>query len=198
MFDLQSARINTAGAYVCIDGHYLFAIGAKLHNGHIPVVRIGGHREGRETGWQCARREALVETNLPIKPHFPPITYLYDWDNLETNPQRIQWQPESHQEPAPFLAVAYHHEEQTTLSLMYLAVAEGIPFPSSEVKGLLLLTRKDLHRLCSEPITLEKYRRAGGRAVFKEEFDTSRALEPFAQLRLLSKILKSQSDLNDT
>lgn len=54
--ELQLARINTAGAYVCIDGLYPFAIGIRPHNGQIPIVRLGGHREEHETGWQCAVR----------------------------------------------------------------------------------------------------------------------------------------------
>ena len=78
MFDIQSAKINTAGVYVCINGLYLFTIGIKPHNGQIPVVRIGGHREGNESGWQCAGREVFEETELQIKPHFPQSTYLYD------------------------------------------------------------------------------------------------------------------------
>ena len=61
VIDLQKARINTAGAYVCIDGYYLFALGIRPYNGHIPIVRLGGHREGHETGWQCAVREAYKE-----------------------------------------------------------------------------------------------------------------------------------------
>jgi hypothetical protein len=196
VFDLQRAQINTAGAYVCIDGFYLFVIGNKLYNGHIPIVRIGGHREKNETGWQCAMREVFEETNVRLKPHFPPSTYLYDWDYLEADPARIHWQPESNQEPAPFLVVTYHREEQTTLSLMYFATTEGFPVPSSEVKGLLLLTETEIHCLCNGSMTLKEYLHGGGRAILKKEFDTSRVLEPFAQLRLLSRILKSQPEQN--
>jgi hypothetical protein len=196
VFDLQHAKINTAGAYVCIDKLYLFVIGTKLHNDNIPIVRIGGHREENETGWQCAMREVFEETNVQLKPYFPPSTYLYDWDYLETDPARIQWQPESNQEPAPFLVMTYHRGEQTTLSLMYFATADRFPVPSSEVKGLLLLTEAEIHRLCNGSMTLKEYLHAGGRAILKEVFDTSRVLEPFAQLRLLSRILRSQPEQN--
>jgi hypothetical protein len=189
VLDIQNARINTAGAYVSVDGLYLFTIGIKPHNGNIPVVRIGGHQEGNETGWQCALREVFEETQLPIKPLFPQLTYLYDWDNLEAEPSRIQWQHEINQEPAPFLAVTYHRDGITTLSLMYFANTEGIPIPSSEVKGLLLLTETEVHRLCQESVTLKKYLDWGGKAILKAEFDMSLSLEPFVQLRLLSRIL---------
>ena len=83
MIDLQNTRINTAGAYVCIDGLYLFAIGIKPHNSHIPIVRLGGHREGQETGWQCAVREVYEEANLHIQPLVPQTTYVSDWDHKE-------------------------------------------------------------------------------------------------------------------
>lgn len=43
---LQNAIVNTAGAYVCIDGYFLFTIGIRPYQGRIPVVRLGGHREG--------------------------------------------------------------------------------------------------------------------------------------------------------
>ena len=192
MIDLQHARINTAGAYVCIDGYYVFAIGIKLHNGHIPIVRLGGHREGHETGWQCAVREVYEEANLPIQPQLSQTTYLSDWDHKEEL-QEIQWQQKIEQEPVPILVITYCREESVHLSLMYLAHAEGFPIPSSEVKGLLLLKEEEIHRLCHKPMTLEQYLHGGGKAILHAEFDGSLFLEPFVQLRLLSRILRMQS-----
>ena len=194
MFDTQSSRINTAGAYVCLNGLYLFTIGIKPHNGQIPVVRLGGHREENETGWQCAAREVFEEANLQIKSLSPQTTYLCDWDNIEAELSRIQWQHEAEPEPAPFLVITDRRDEITTLSLMYLAHAEGIPAPSSKIKGLLLLDEVQIHRLCQEPMTLEQYVNNGGKVILKEGFDVSSVLEPFAQLRLLSRILKVQPE----
>ena len=190
MFDIQSARINTAGVYVRVNELYLFTIGIKPHNGQIPVVRLGGHLEENETGWQCAEREVFEEANLQIEPIPPQNTYLIDWDNIEAEPSIIQWQ-QTEQEPVPFLVITYLRDEKATLSLMYLACAKGIPTPSSEVKGLLLLEESEIYRLCQEPVTLEKFLNNGGKAILKDDFDTSRVLEPFAQLRLLSRILMS-------
>jgi 8-oxo-dGTP pyrophosphatase MutT (NUDIX family) len=194
VFDTHNAKVNTSGAYVCVNELYLFAIGIKPHNGNIPVVRIGGHQEGNETGWQCALREVFEETNLQIKPRFPQSTYLYDGDHLEAEPSRIQWQSEIDHEPAPFLVVRYHRDALRTLSLMYFADAEAIPVPSSEVKGLVLLTETDIHRLCHESVTLKEFLETGGKVILNGDFDTSRVLEPFAQLRLLSRILRSQPE----
>ena len=193
MIDIQNARVTTAGAYVCLNGFYLFAIGIRPHNGHIPVIRLGGHREENETGWQCAAREVYEEASLQIKPLITKTTYLSDGDHIETELQEIRWQPSTEKECDPLLIVAYRREGRTLLSLMYLAQADGLPTPSSEIKGLLLLEKENIHRLCQKPQTLENYLRGGGKAILSAEFDRKLPLEPFAQLRLLSRILSAQS-----
>jgi hypothetical protein len=194
VIDIQNARVNTAGAYVCLNGFYLFAIGIQPHNGRIPVIRLGGHREANETGWQCAVREVYEEANLQIKPLVPKATYLSDGDHIEKELQEFRWQTE--QECNPLLIVAYRREDRTLLSLMYLAEAEGLPRPSSEIKGLLLLEKETIHCLCQKPTTLEQYLSEGGRAILSDEFDRKLVLEPFTQLRLLSRILSLQSSFN--
>lgn len=190
--DIQNARVNTAGAYVRLDGCYPFAMGSKLHDGHIPVIRLGGHREGQETGWQCAAREVYEEAKLRIEPLPAQTTYLSDGDHLEAELQEVHWPRKHQQGPAPLLVVVYHRADKISLSLMYLAHAEGLPTPSSEVKGILLLNPEEIHRLCRQPVTLEQYLDRGGKAVLNAEFSPKLLLEPFAQLRLLSRILSLQ------
>jgi hypothetical protein len=77
---------------------------------------------------------------------------------------------------------------------MYLAQAEEIPTPSAEVKGLLLLEEAEIHRLCQIPMTLKQYLNSGGQAILRDKFDINLVLEPFAQLRLLSRILRVQRE----
>jgi hypothetical protein len=193
VIDIQNARVNTAGAYVCLNGFYLFAIGIRPHNGHIPVIRLGGHREEYETGWQCAVREVYEEASLQIQPLITKTTYLSDGDHIETELPEIRWQPFTEKECDPLLIVAYRRQRKTLLSLMYLAQADGLPTPSSEIKGLLLLEKENIHRLCQKPQTLENYLSGGGKAILSAGFDRKLLLEPFAQLRLLSRILSAQS-----
>jgi 8-oxo-dGTP pyrophosphatase MutT (NUDIX family) len=189
MIDLQNARINTAGAYIVSNGFYIFAIGIRPHHGRIPVVRLGGHREEHETGWQCAVREVYEEASLQIEPIPSHTTYSLNGENPDEDLQEIEWTNQTEQEPVPSLVVSHSCEEGIFLSLMYLAQAKGTPTPSSEVKGLLLLTKEEIHRLCREHQTLEQFLRRGGIAIMDTEFDKSLVLEPFLQLRLLSRIL---------
>jgi 8-oxo-dGTP pyrophosphatase MutT (NUDIX family) len=196
MLDIQNVRINTAGAYVCIEGFYVFAVGILPYKGRIPIVRLGGHREGNETGWQCAVREVYEEANIQIHPISPQTTHLAEWDTRDSELQEIEWHPTSVQEPKPLLVVRYCGESDTHLSLMYLARAEGLPTPSSEVQGLVFLNRNDIHRLCTESITLEQYLDRGGKAMLNGGFDVRMDLEPFAQLRLLDKMLNVQSEIS--
>lgn len=163
------------------------------YKGCIPVVRLGGHREGDETGWQCAFREVFEETHLEITPLASPITYLLpNGDIPEGDLEQIHWQGELAKDPNPFLVVVYQRENMELLSLMYLAQATDQPSPSSEVKGLLLLKEEEIHRLCHESITLGEYIGCGGTAFMDYEFDQNLYLEPFLQLRLLSRILMAR------
>ena len=192
VFDIQGARINTAGAYVPIDGLYPFIIGWRPNNGRVPVIRLGGHREEGESGWECAKREVHEEASLKIRPVRPRRTYLVDWDHGEAELKEMCWEGETDQEPIPLLVVTYRREGRTSLSLMYLAQADELPAPACEVKGLLLLDKDDVHRLCREALTLEQYLSGGGKAILNGEFDHKLILEPFIQLRLLSRILLTQ------
>lgn len=188
--EIQKAEIGAAGAFISIDGRFLFALGAKPHNRKIPVYRLGGHLEPDESGWDCAVREIYEETGLDITPASTPITYfLPNGDNPDSNLEVIKWQHHTSKTPTPYLVVAYQRDDTTTLSLMYRAKSNGDPQPAAEVKGLVFLTNDELHRLCQDSLTLGQFLGNGGKAILNHEFDQRMVLEPFLQVKLLSKIL---------
>ncbi len=189
MIDFRTAHLRTAGAYVTVDGLYLFAIGAIPHDGSIPVYRLGGHVDEGETGWECARREAAEEARIQIEPVEAEATYLVSGNRPELELVKAAWEADARARVSPLVVVSYCLENYTTLSLMYRARAAGTPAPGSEVKGILLLDPDSILRICREPVTLDEYLQSGGRAVLKHDFDRKLRLEPFIQLRILGKIL---------
>ena len=192
MVNFKYAHPKTAGAFISIEGLYPFALGWEPHNGNIPIFRLGGHVMGHETGWECAVREVKEEANIRIKPVYTKRTY---WASAETQGidlQEIQWDKENDPGSKPFLIVAYHTHNETSLSFMYMAQSNEIPTPSAEVKGILLLDPSHIQEICQTPMTLDQYLTSGGRAIFVDQFDRNRILEPFIQLRIFSQLLKSQ------
>ena len=135
-------------------------------------------------------REVFEETKLNITPLVPDTTYQMDENGAEFELGEIEWLPETLSEPIPILVRSGRQENQTLLSLMYLAQADSLPIPSNEVKGLLLLDEGNIHELCQRSLTLEQYLENGGQAILKDAFDEHLILEPFVQLRALSKIMK--------
>jgi hypothetical protein len=75
---------------------------------------------------------------------------------------------------------------------MYLAETDENPTPSAEVKGILLLDPNSINQICESSMTLDQYLKQGGKAIFTGQFDQYRTLEPFLQLRILSRLLKAQ------
>jgi hypothetical protein len=188
--EIQNAAIATAGAFIVIDELFLFGIGAKLHHGQIPIYRFGGHRESGESGWQCAKREVHEETQLEITPLKPSTTYLLpDGDQPKSELETIRWQHSTDSTPAPLLVVAYQRDGEKILSLMYQVQANGRPKPSSELQGIIYLKQEELHQLCKEPMTLGQFLANDGKAALNLKFDNSLYLEPFLQVKLLSRIL---------
>lgn len=179
--------VGTAGAYVVLDGLFVFMVGiAKAGGDRLVVVRLGGHREGTETAWECAAREVQEEAGLRIRPVAPPATYWTGRDGDESQLHAAPW-PAQPEEAAPPLVVAWRMEGgQRLLSATYLAEADGEATdaaPGGEAVGLLLLRPQDVLWLTREEVTLAEYVTAGGRAALREHLPMGFVLEPFLQPR---------------
>ncbi|BFT73587.1 hypothetical protein [Paenibacillus sp. P36] len=46
-------------------------MGPTVDQLELAIVRLGGHREGAETAWECAQREVLDESQMRITPLTP-------------------------------------------------------------------------------------------------------------------------------
>lgn len=174
---MEPQQVVTAGAYVWVDGRIPFVVGPTREGTALAVVRLGGHREGNETPWACAVREALEEASLQIEPRRPPTTYRIEGD--EPRFVRADWPSE----PSPLFVSA----KDGRLTAMYLAQATGQPKPAAETRGLLLLRPADVSAICQERLTLRAYLDRGGHAVLRAPMDEALPLVPFPQLRWLAR-----------
>ena len=179
------ARVVTAGAYVSVGGLVPFVVGPTPSRKGLAVIRLGGHREGSETGWECAAREAYEEAGLAITPVRPSSTFRVHWRQGEPLLSPTEW---NQGDLPPVLVVPRGTPSPDSISLMYLAEAEGTPVASGEVRGLLLLKQSEVRQLCRERTTLKQFLNAGGWASLREEFDPELVLEPGLQLRLLAQM----------
>jgi len=60
-----------------------------------------------------------------------------------------------------------------------------------------LLSPENVRLLCREKISLSDYQKLGGVYIRKTELDMSLTLEPFPQLRFLSRLLNEETKLMD-
>lgn len=186
----DAGRVVTAGAYVVAGDRVVFMVGLPSGaSDRLGVARLGGHREGGETAWQCAAREVLEEASVVVRPLIPPATY---WVGPPHDPAALAvgaWESETPAEPAPLLVAWREEAGERRLSVTYLALADGPPVPAAEAQSLLLLRRQDILRVARERLTLDALLRSGAQAVLGTALDPLLPLEPLLQLRALACIL---------
>ncbi|CAG7644367.1 NUDIX domain-containing protein [Paenibacillus allorhizosphaerae] len=186
---ISSDSIVTAGVFIQCRGLFPFQVGPTKAGTTLGVVRIGGHREHGETGWQCAAREAFEEAAVRVFPIKPPATY---WYEASSEPELTlgDWPSD---DVVPILVGMRQTSRQ--LTPIYLACSEDKPVPSTEAKALLLLSPGDIAAMVGSPPTLEQFMESGGQAVIKEDIPRHLRLEPFPQLRMLNALLQKHPEI---
>ncbi|WNC12241.1 NUDIX hydrolase [Brevibacillus brevis] len=169
-----------------VDGRFPFQVGPTRAGNALGVVRLGGHREGKETGWQCAAREAYEEATLHITAIRPPATYWYATASSGYPALLEDTWPAAEIEPI----LVGRHLNRSQITPIYLAVSNDTPVPAHETKGLLLLAPADIARIVGKGMTLGQYLNAGGKAIMQEELPLHLRLEPFPHLKLLQWVLQ--------
>ncbi|EFH81562.1 hypothetical protein [Ktedonobacter racemifer] len=189
----HTTQIITAGVYVNVAGYFPFLVGPTKSGQALAVFRLGGHREGQETGWECAAREAYEEASLRIIPREAPATYWVD----STDPEIAHpgtWPMQATDGVAPILVTS---RDNGTITPMYLAHAYDEPQPQNEAKALLLLSPTDIAYITTSSVTLEQYLARGGKAIFRADLPQHLPLKPFLQLHWLHKLLQMHPEIAD-
>lgn len=187
----SSRNIFTAGVYAQCSGFFPFQVGPTKTDETLGVVRLGGHREAYETGWECAAREALEEASIRVTPLSPSATYWVEVTDEETF-HKERWDLSLWNEVAPIVVSTYKEEYMTPI---YLGYSHDAPQPTGETKALLLLHPRDIAQIVQEPMTLEQYLQRGGKAVFKERLPQHLLLQPFPHLRFLYALLQLHPEI---
>ena len=190
----KGANLNTppfrkAVAWVQVNGRFPFQVGPDARNEKLGVVRLGGSIERGESPWVAARREAMEEATLRIDHILPPATYeLTPYDRIH----QASW-PESRGGPQPLLFGSGRF-------IGFLANSTDQPVPSSEARGLLLLSASDIESLCSRTLTLATYLDEGRPATFNPKLpkiDTDMTLDPRGP-RVLKRLLDLHPEIGNT
>jgi hypothetical protein len=190
--------VQKAGAFVLTNKRMAFMMGPTVDQSALAIVRLGGHREGAETAWECAQREVFEESRMRITPLTPSMTFYCPNTNFDIG---IELEPitkfhNTRFEPRPL--IVGHQNSVQSITPIFLATSDDEPVPSMETKALMFLTRKEVIRLCSESITLGEFQTLGGKVMLGQHIDRNLPLKPFGHLLMLSIILEQYPNVIST
>lgn len=182
MFDKRILNsIKTAGVLLLYKDRFAFMVGPNQSCRKLGVVRLGGHKERNEGIISCIKREVMEEASVNITIVSAPTTYYKAyWD--EKGCQKVEHLP---LEIKPIIVVGNRGRS----TALYLARTEQCPIPAAEAHGILLLSKQDIRRLCSEPITLAQFVEQGGTLLQREDLDFELELEAGPHLKFLRALM---------
>ena len=189
MYDVN-VHYETAGAFIYQNGYFPFMFGPDNAQTAHGVVRLGGHREPHEDAWACAFREIVEEAQMTTSFLDAPLTYYME--NEQATP--IVYDHPIHADIQPLLLAGNLAAPQ---SVMFLGSALEEPSPSSETRGILRLSPRDIQAMCERPVTLREFRyQADARQILQViPLDEDLVLRPYLQLRFLHFLLTERQDL---
>ncbi len=131
---------------------------------------MGGHREDNETALETAKREVYEESQIDITPFHSNTTFhLSEWNE---EPTRVTINE-------PIAPILIKGNEKSSYTVMYLSKTLSMPTPSSESKGLLLISPENVQLLCQKRLSLHEYQKLHGISILTPEIDTKLILQPF-------------------
>ena len=88
-------HVQKAGAFVLTNKRMAFMMGPTVDQSELAIVRLGGHKEGAETAWECSETLTLdefkkmggkvivgqhINGNLPFKPfgHLRMLSFILE------------------------------------------------------------------------------------------------------------------------
>ncbi|WP_210363723.1 NUDIX domain-containing protein [Bacillus sp. REN3] len=183
---LKGNNIRTSGAYVLYKGLFIFQVGPTKEGDKLGVVRLGGHRENNETALETAKREVFEEAQVEIEPFNPNTTFfLSEWDEEPTKANVNE----------PVSPILIKGSKEFSYTVMYLSNTLSMPTPSSESRGILLLSPLEVDLICRRKISLSDFQKSDGVSIIKSEIDANLILQPFPQLLFLSRLLNEETEL---
>ncbi|WP_211750231.1 hypothetical protein [Paenibacillus sp. Marseille-Q4541] len=179
-----------AGAFVLTNNKMTFMMGPTPDQSALAIVRLGGHREGAETAWECAEREVFEESQMRITSLTPSMTFYCPNTRFDIEIELKPMDENNYLSFEPRPLIVGHQNSKHSITPIFLATSDSEPVPSMETKALIFLTRNDVIRLCSETLTLNEFQKLGGEVLVSQQIDADLPLRPFGHLIMLSKILE--------
>jgi ADP-ribose pyrophosphatase YjhB (NUDIX family) len=182
--------VQTVGAFVIYKDKFAFMIGPNKERNRLGIVRFGGHVELGESISECLHREMLEEISTTVKIVNSPVTYYKEsWEETLIT-ELNQSFPSEHQP----IAVVGDSIRSTALFLSY---ADSELRPSSETHGIILLSKDEVKKVCTNRFTLKEFLKDSGELVEGKKIDYDMEILAGPHLKFLYFLIENNNKLID-